>query len=239
MAEGSPKSTGGFLSGIAAAATAVAAIVAVLSQFGLLGNHDTVKQVVVMITPGTQPSAAANQVVAAAQAAKPSTARLADVPRPHRKPKKTEPAEMAAITPGSPVQPPAVAPVSSAAEAPASSPQIPAASNTLAMIEPAQPPSLAGAWRDMGIGACHLINQSGAKFEVTNYDPSTGEVMSQGQGTINGNHVEIEVTSARHPTSLDFHVSPDGREMYGKVFRVDGPHRVDWNYIGPACARPG
>src|SRR5208282_4456670 len=91
--------------------------------------------------------------------AKPSTARLADVPRPHRKPKKTGPAEMAAITPGSSVHPPAVAPVASAAEAPASSAQTPAASNTLAMIEPAQPPSIAGAWRNMGIGACHL-NQS-------------------------------------------------------------------------------
>ena len=106
------------------------------------------------------------------------------------------------------------------------------------MIPPPGPFTISGAWRDMGIGACHLISQTGTRFDITNYDPSTGEIISQGQGTIAGNHVQIDL-STRRPVSMDLHIAPDGQTMYGKIFRVDGPHRTMWNYIGPACAKPG
>src|SRR5579885_12665 len=263
MADGSANSSGGgrataFLSGLAAVATVVAAVVGILAQFGLIGGHDTPKASQAVVTPAAQLSPAASPPAASAPSmaasAKPSPAQVAEASHPHRthKPKTATAASIAASTePHAATTPAAAQPAasnvtnSSAANAPTASAmptpgaQPSAASSTLAMAEPAQPPSLTGAWRDMGIGACHLINQTGGTFDVTNYDPATGEVMSQGRGSITGNHVEIDFAARRHPVTADLHVSPDGRSMFGKIFRIDGPHRTLWKYIGPNCPTPG
>jgi hypothetical protein len=89
------------------------------------------------------------------------------------------------------------------------------------------------------MGACHLIDQTGSKFQVTNYDPVTGEVISQGEGTVDGNHVAIDYPKARRPVSVDLHISPNGQWLLGKVTRFDGTRRTMWRYLGPACPKPG
>jgi hypothetical protein len=113
-----------------------------------------------------------------------------------------------------------------------------AAASTPATIDHNQSESIAGAWGDQGMGACHLISQLGSKFQITNYDPATGELMSQGEGTIDGDHVEIDYPNARHPVTVDLHISPNGQWLFGKVTRFDGTRRTMWRYLGPACPKP-
>src|SRR5262249_27496049 len=79
--------------------------------------------------------------------------------------------------------------------------ETPGAANTPATIDHNQSESIACAWRDQGMGACHLISQTGSKFQVTNYDPATGEVISQGEGTVDDNHVEIDYPKSAAPVN--------------------------------------
>jgi hypothetical protein len=254
--KGFAGSATGVLSGFAAAATAIAAVVGVLNQFGIVGGHDAPKTIV--IAPAAAPSSVmaspvANQLAAVAPSAVPSIAHppiAAASPRPHRIHKRRQPVEEAAAAATADAVS-ARAEVASDADAapaaaiphvsqPVAAPSVaapPAASSTLAMIEPSGPININGAWRDQGIGACHLISQSGNRIDVTNFDPSTGEQMGQAYGSIDGNHVEIDYP--RHKWTEDLHVARDGQTMYGKITRLDGEHRVMWNYIGPACQKPG
>ncbi|HTR60853.1 MAG TPA: hypothetical protein VMH37_04055 [Candidatus Binataceae bacterium] len=250
MAEG--KGTGGrafaFLSGLAAVATVIAAAVAILAQFGLIASHDTPKTVVVTVSPAAVPSIAALPPPGAPiQSAQPSVARVAASPRPHHvHPKPTpEQSEVAGVPPPSKPRaetialanaPEASKPSVAVNSAPA---QSPAAANTLAMVDRSQLGSIGGAWRDGGIGACHLISQTGNKFQVWNYDPATGELMGQGEGSIDGNHVQIDFPRGRHPVTMDLHIAPSGDVMFGKIIRVDGIHRAMWNYLGATCPKPG
>jgi hypothetical protein len=248
MAEG--KGIGGgafaFLSGLAAVATVIAAAVGILAQFGLITNHDSPKTVVVTVSPAALPSIVAP--IVAAPSAQASIAKVADSPRPHHHPKPTpEQLEVTSAPQAAKPQPQPIA-LANASEASKprpvapeneSAPPSPAAANTLAMVDRSQLGSIGGAWRDGGIGACHLISQKGNKFEVWNYDPATGELMGQGEGSIDGNHVQIDFTNGRRPVTMDLHIAPSGDVMFGRIIRFDGTHRAMWNYLGAICPKPG
>jgi hypothetical protein len=203
----------GILSGVAAVATVAAAILAILSQFGLISSHDSPKTVALTSTPGAPP------VSVGAVAASPAKPQPADLPR------------VAVAEPGG-------SPLGKEKSRFSHQPT-PGAASALASIDRNHPESIAGAWRDQGMGACHLIRQTGSKFQVTNYDPVTGEVISQGEGTVDGNHVAIDYPKARRPVTVDLHISPNGQWLLGKVTRFDGTRRTMWRYLGPACPKPG
>ncbi len=110
--------------------------------------------------------------------------------------------------------------------------QSPAASATLAMIEP-KLSSLTGAWRDSGMGACHLIAQNGANLTITNYYPDSTDVLSHGEGTITGDHVELRLKTMRG----EYQLSADGRILRGTATRASGDRPSLWQYVGPACPK--
>ncbi|MBV8139621.1 MAG: hypothetical protein JO121_28915 [Deltaproteobacteria bacterium] len=225
----------GVLSGVAAVATVIAAIIGILSQFGLISSHNAPKTVAVNTIPGPPlvTKATVAPVVApveAAPSAKPSL--VAAAPHLHqRRHAKPPPAEVALAEP--------TASHLGAEDRNLSHLETPGAANTPTAIDNNQSESIAGAWRDQGMGACHLISQTGSKFQVTNYDPATGEVISQGEGTVDGNHVQIDFPKARRPVTVDLHISPNGQWLLGKVTRFDGTRRTMWRYLGPACPKPG
>ena len=95
--------------------------------------------------------------------------------------------------------------------------------------------SLTGAWRDAGLGGCHLITQTGSKLEVTNYFPGTDSVMSHGDGTVEGTHILLQLKTMHG----DYPVSPDGRILNGTMFRSYGPNPSVWKYIGTSCQKSG
>ncbi len=247
-------SAGGVVGGATAIATAIAAVLGVLNQLGYIGSHEESKPpVIIMTTPAAVASPALRvappvPVAQASQAAPVAQANATPVHHKHvaHKPRPApveeaasndEPAEkplvIARATPA--VEAAAtVAPAPSPAAAPPP-PEAPSASASLAMIEPPAH-GLSGAWVDESIGACHLINESGGSFSVTNYDPSTGEVMSYGDGTIDGNHVSIIFRG--HRVMADFHISQSHNTLYGKITRPTGIFRSLWRYVGPACQKP-
>ena len=95
--------------------------------------------------------------------------------------------------------------------------------------------SLTGAWRDAGLGGCHLITQTGSKLEVTNYFPGSDAVMSHGEGTVEGTHILLQLRTMHG----DYQVSPDGRILNGTMFRSYGPNPSVWKYIGTSCLKSG
>ena len=95
--------------------------------------------------------------------------------------------------------------------------------------------SLTGAWRDAGLGGCHLITQTGSKLEVTNYFPGSDAVMSHGEGTVEGTHILLQLRTMHG----DYQVSPDGRILNGTMFRSYGPNPSVWKYIGTSCQKAG
>jgi hypothetical protein len=95
--------------------------------------------------------------------------------------------------------------------------------------------SLTGAWRDAGLGGCHLITQTGSKLEVTNYFPGSDAVMSHGEGTVEGTHILLQLRTMHG----DYQVSPDGRILNGTMFRSYGPNPSVWKYIGSSCQKSG
>lgn len=249
------------LSGLGATATAIAAVIGLLSQFGLIGNRSKDKTNTTPVAAVATVDAPTKVIQQAASQQAPAVATPAPQiaegsPHPHRKHRqKTLDAEQQIA--GAPVprtvthaaresveprvaaaSEPASSVAAAAALPPLSSPVVaisPAAGPSVAMVEPAKPFSLTGAWRDGGIGACHLINQSGNTFELTNFDPTTGEIMGHGMGTVDGKNVEI--TFPRGRVLIQLHISPDGTTMYGKITRPMGVSRAMWFYIGPQCSK--
>lgn len=74
-----------------------------------------------------------------------------------------------------------------------------------------------------------MISQTSGKFQITNYASATGELMSQGEGTIDGNHVEIiDNPNSRRPVTVDLHIAPNGQWLTGKVTRFDGTRCTMW-----------
>jgi hypothetical protein len=246
---------GGLVGGATAVATAIAAVIGVLNQLGYVGGHqDSKPPVIIMATPVPVASpvalapAPALPIAQASKAAAP-VAQANATPAHHKhvhKPK-PPPVEEAASDDAPASKPSVIARATPAVEAaatiaPAPSPaaappppKAPAAAASLAMIEPPEH-GLSGAWVDENIGACHLIAASGASFLVTTYDPSTGEVMSYGDGTVDGNHLSIIFRG--HRVTADFHIAPSHNTLYGKVTRPSGIFRSMWRYTGPTCQKP-
>lgn len=129
---------------------------------------------------------------------------------------------------------PAIAPGSSISDE-ARSDAGAAPSSALAMTEPGKLSSLTGAWRDAGMGACHLITQHGSDLEITNYFPDSNEVMSHGDGTVTGSQVEFRLRTMHG----HFRISPDGKVLQGTMLRATGTRRSMWQYIGTSCRKPG
>jgi hypothetical protein len=254
--EGSKRiSAGGLVGGATAIATAIAAVLGVLNQLGYVGSHEESKPVIIVATPVPVaspvplPAAPPSPVAQASKAAMPAAqANATPVHHKHvaHKPKPppveeasndepdAKPSTVARVAPAAAEAAATIAPAPSPAAAPPP-PVAPAASSSLAMIEPPEH-GLSGAWVDENIGACHLIAASGASFLVTTYDPSTGEVMSYGDGTVDGNHLSIIFRG--HRVTADFHISPTHNTLYGKVTRPSGIFRSMWRYVGPACQKP-
>jgi hypothetical protein len=249
-------SAGGLVGGATAVATAIAAVIGVLNQLGYVGSHEESKApVIIMATPvavssplpvAAPPSPLAQASKAAAPAAQANATpvhhkHVAHKPKPppvEEAASNDEPAEKPSVIARATPAVEAAATIAAApapAAAPPPPPEAPAASSPLAMIERPEH-GLTGAWVDESIGACHLINQSGNSFNVTNYDPSTGEVMSYGDGTIDGNHISIIFRG--HRVMADFHISQSHNTLYGKITRPTGIFRSLWRYIGPACQKP-
>jgi hypothetical protein len=126
----------GILSGVAAIATVVAAIFGILSQFGLISRHDTPTTVALTSTPGAPPV---------------SMGAVAPLPAAPAKP---QPPDLPRVAVAEPGVSPSGAENSRFPHQPTSG-----AASTLASIDRNHPESIAGAWRDEGIGACHLINR--------------------------------------------------------------------------------
>jgi hypothetical protein len=211
----------GILSGLAAGATAIAAIIGVLTQFGFIGNHDRDK--------------------AAAVASASADVNDAGESLLHHKHKhhKVEPDELIASAPSptTPSQAADAAAPSTAGSGAAAPQQAAAPRSAVAMAEPLKPALLAGAWRDANIGACHLIRQNGASFTTTNFGPESGRVIGRGTGTIDGNNVEIDYP--RHHMKLELHVEPDGKTMRGAAIRENGVFKALWIYVGTDCSKAG
>jgi hypothetical protein len=132
----------GILTGAAAVATVIGAILAVLNQFGYLGNRQSAPlPTVIVITP----VAAQSPAQLAFKQSGPQTAAPGATPAPHaiqHKPRK-HPAstELAAIPAETP---PLELPQETAAAGP----------------NPNRLTTLTCAWRDSGIGACHQVVQT-------------------------------------------------------------------------------
>jgi hypothetical protein len=246
-------SAGGLVGGATAIATAIAAVLGVLNQLGYVGSHEEPKPVIILATPvavatSVLPAMPQLPVAQASKAASTPAAQANATPVHHKhvahKPK-PPPVEEAASDDAPDAKPSVIARATPAVEAAAAvapvpapappPPEAPSASASLAMIEPPEH-GLSGAWVDENIGACHLIAASGSSFLVTTYDPSTGEVMSYGDGTVDGNHISI--TFRGHRVMADFHMSPTHNTLYGKVTRPSGIFRSMWRYVGPACQKP-
>jgi hypothetical protein len=256
MPEGSKGiSAGGIVGGATAIATAIAAVLGVANQLGYIGGHEESKPpVIIVATPVAVASPAplaATPALPVAQASKAAPVAQANATPAHHKhvhKPKPPPVEEAASSDEPAAKPsviaretPAVEAAAAVASAPSPAaapppPEAPKASASLAMIEPPEH-GIAGAWVDESIGACHLINvSSDTSFSVTNYDPSTGEVMSYGDGTIDGNHVSIIFRG--HRVMADFHISQSHNTLYGKITRPSGIFRSLWRYTGTACQKP-
>lgn len=136
--------------------------------------------------------------------------------------------------PAPPSEEPALAPGSAVSNEARSGAGSPASSSQLASIKPGKHPTLTGAWRDM-VGGCHFITQSGSKLVVTNYFPDSDAVMSHGDGTVDGTQIQLHLRTMHG----DFQVSPDGTILSGTMFRLSGPGRSIWKYVGASCQKSG
>jgi hypothetical protein len=208
------------LTGAAAIATVVGAILAALAQFGYLGTPKPAPPTVIFITPVAlaSPTAAAIARAPSEEATHASKAqsKAASV-HPHRVP----PTELASIPPENPLA-------------------VPNPIERPSLMQPVAKPnrlsSLSGAWRDYGIGACHAVIQTGHELDITHYDPVTGEVMGRAIGTVDGIYVHIQF--GKSSNTADLHLTGDGRHMIGIFYKIDGPHHGQWSYLGPKCPAP-
>ena len=78
--------------------------------------------------------------------------------------------------------------------------------------------------------------QTGNNLEIAHYDPVTGELMARGTGTVDG--IRVHIGFGNSPNYADVHLTPDGRNMLGIFYKIDGPHHGQWSYIGPKCPPP-
>jgi hypothetical protein len=110
-----------------------------------------------------------------------------------------------------------------------------ASSATFATFQSSKVFNLTGAWRDTGMGACHLILQTGLNLKVTNFYSDSTKIMSQGEGTIAGSHVELHLKRGR----AEIQLSSDGNLRQGSIQGASGTRPSMWQFIGTSCSTPG
>lgn len=100
----------------------------------------------------------------------------------------------------------------------------------------AHPIAVNGAWRDSGMGYCHVIKQDGAKLEVVNLAPITSTFVSAGVGTVKGREIRLRLNALKpNSANAELYLSDDGNKLVGTVRRPDGEHPTAWHRIGATC----
>jgi hypothetical protein len=103
-------------------------------------------------------------------------------------------------------------------------------------IASVQPIAVNGAWRDSGMGYCHVIKQTGAKLEVVNLAPITSTFVSAGVGTVKGREIHLRLNALKpNSANAELYLSDDGNKLIGTVRRPDGEHPTAWHRIGATC----
>jgi hypothetical protein len=103
---------------------------------------------------------------------------------------------------------------------------------------PAQPHMVIvnGAWRDSGMGYCHVIKQDGAKLEVVNLAPVTSTFVSAGVGRVTGREVHLRLNVLKPAAAnAELFLSDDGTKLVGTIKRPDGDHPTAWHRVGATC----
>ena len=99
-----------------------------------------------------------------------------------------------------------------------------------------QPIAVNGAWKDSGMGYCHVIKQTGAKLEVVNLAPITSTFVSAGVGTVKGREIHLRLNVLKPAAAnAELYLSDDGSKLVGTVRRPDGDHPTAWHRIGATC----
>jgi len=92
-----------------------------------------------------------------------------------------------------------------------------------------------GAWRDSGMGFCHVIKQAAGNLVIVNFTP-VGAVISVGGGKVNGRIIHLHMNRLNpRAANAELHLSNDGKKLLGTIHREDGDHPVAWHRVGPAC----
>jgi hypothetical protein len=93
-----------------------------------------------------------------------------------------------------------------------------------------------GAWKDAGMGFCHVIKQDGAKLEVVNLAPVTSTFVSAGVGTVKGREVHLRLNVLKPAAAnAELFLSDDGKKLVGTIKRPDGEHPTAWHRVGATC----
>jgi hypothetical protein len=99
-----------------------------------------------------------------------------------------------------------------------------------------QPIAVNGAWRDSGMGYCHVIKQTGAKLEVVNLAPITSSFVSAGVGTVKGREIHLRLNVLKpNSSNAELYLSDDGSKLVGTIRRPDGEHPTAWHRVGATC----
>jgi hypothetical protein len=110
-----------------------------------------------------------------------------------------------------------------------------ASSATFATSQSGKTFNLTGAWRDTGMGACHLILQTGLDRKVTQISiPTRSKSMSHGEGTIAGSHVELHLKTGA--PNFNFHQTARCFRVRCSVRAVPVP--LCGNISGPPAQHP-
>ena len=100
-----------------------------------------------------------------------------------------------------------------------------------------QPIAVNGAWRDSGMGYCHVIKQTGAKLEVVNLAPITSTFVSAGVGTVKGREIHLRLNVLKpNSSNAELYLSDDGSKLVGTIRRPDGEHPTAWHRVGASCS---
>lgn len=232
--------TTGVISTVATLATAAAGVLGVLHETGYLKGAPTPSPAVIAIPATVPPS---NAPVAAANAAAPATQPVA--PR-------TMPASVPATNfQGAPNQvrrhprmhnraglPPSDDALASNDSPREFAPRRAAAQGDTGVA--ALPPEIVvvdGAWRDGGMGYCHVIKQNGVKLEVVNLAPITSTFVSAGVGTLSGREVHLRLNALKPgAANAELYLSDDGKKLVGTIKRPNGDFPAAWHRVGATCS---
>ena len=230
--------TTGVISTVATLATAAAGVLGVLHETGYLKTAPTPSPAAIAM-PANVPPSNAPVAVASAPANQPFAGRNIPASAPatnfqeapgqvRRHPRMRN---RSAIPPSDETlasndSPRAFAPRSAAAEA-----------GTSVTAPPAEIVVVDGAWRDGGMGYCHVIKQNGAKLEVVNLAPITSTFVSAGVGTLSGREVHLRLNALKPAAAnAELYLSDDGTKLVGTIKRPNGDFPAAWHRVGATCS---